>query len=321
MKSMSSYDNAQDATSDLPFGAFSNESSAGSDDGTNIVAEHLQDLYYALYQVLQLAGQTPNGYLENGNAQKQFLSALSTITPVLYNQYTTYGLGWLCYSISSGTVKIYRSKTSPNLGNSLSNSTYWECILTFMAGGMIKEITDSEIGKIVPFVASSTYTPPRHLACDGTQYTKANYTYLYENYLTTGKLATCSYSDYNSMISTYGSCPLFGLDTTNQKFKVPTIKDGAVIQQAKSANKIGKAYNAGLPNITGSFSGSSQAADGTTTGAHGAFYRIDRKVAVSNSGENDNYYGFDASRSSSIYGNSTTVQMNAVGLRYFVVVK
>ena len=44
MKKLCDYEKTQSATVDLPFGAFKNESSPGQQDGTAIVAEHIQDI-------------------------------------------------------------------------------------------------------------------------------------------------------------------------------------------------------------------------------------------------------------------------------------
>ena len=134
MKTMSSYDNAQDATSDLPFGAFSNESAAGLNDGTEIVAEQLQDLYYSLYQVLQLANQSPNGSLENGNQQKQFLSALSNVTALLYNSTTTYNKDAVTLYISSNEINVYRSLKNANTA-AFSDTTAWKLLYKVNSSG------------------------------------------------------------------------------------------------------------------------------------------------------------------------------------------
>jgi hypothetical protein len=140
MKAMSSYENAQAATSDLPFGAFSNESSAGSNDGTETIAEHLQDVYYALYQILQLANQSPNGSLENGNQQKQFLSALSNVASLLYNSTTTYAKGAVCFNISGDNVTFYKSKVNSNTA-ALTNTTNWAAICTINNSGVLSNVT------------------------------------------------------------------------------------------------------------------------------------------------------------------------------------
>ena len=60
MRRLDSYENTQSSSNDLPFGMFKDESSAGNNDGTEIVSAHMQDLYYSLYQILHLGGVTPN---------------------------------------------------------------------------------------------------------------------------------------------------------------------------------------------------------------------------------------------------------------------
>lgn len=102
-------------------------------------------------------------------------------------------------------------------------------------------------------------------------------------------------------------------------FRVPLIKDGAVIQQALTDSELGKSYNAGLPNIEGTFKADRHTAYAPT----GAFYLYDTSGATGaddTGTSNSRIHGLDASLSNSIYGNSDTVQMNAVSLRYFVVV-
>lgn len=140
-------------------------------------------------------------------------------------------------------------------------------------------------------------------------------------------LNTCFYDDFASEIETYGQCGKFAVDTVNEKFKVPLIKDGAVIQQALSDSELGKAYNAGLPNIEGQMGITSAWANlSKKENLSGALYDADpddkggSPSNGSSSSTQTRSVGFDASLSNSIYGNSDTVQPNAVALRYFVVV-
>lgn len=146
-------------------------------------------------------------------------------------------------------------------------------------------------------------------------------------------LNTCTYEDYATDFETYGQCGMFAIDSENEKFRVPLIKDGAVIQQALSDSELGKSYNAGLPNATGIIavtSGSSTDVqflvdDSDDIEQEGALY-VSRsrtsygigKTSASHSQPAD--ISLDLSRSDSIYGNSQTVQPNAITLRYFVVV-
>jgi hypothetical protein len=130
-------------------------------------------------------------------------------------------------------------------------------------------------------------------------------------------LNTCFYSEYQLDIIKYGQCGKFAIDLENKTFRVPLIKDGAVIQQALTNNELGKAYNAGIPDIYATaFSGSGSAS--LLTGA--IQYTKGVTGEKGGSGGDDIGWDFKASRCSSVYNNSDTVQMNAVAMRYFVVV-
>lgn len=109
--------------------------------------------------------------------------------------------------------------------------------------------------------------------------------------------------------------------TKSNTFKVPTIKDGAVIQQALTDDKLGKSYNAGLPNITGGGGSININVANNPFPDNSALYSVPTHATSSGGSSNSgSTINFDASRNNSIYGNSDTVQPNAVALRYFVVV-
>lgn len=191
------------------------------------------------------------------------------------------------------------------------------------------------IGEIVPVIGGTAdYVPEGCIPADGTEYSKTQFPNLWDTYLTadTPLLITCSYADYATAISTYGQCAKWAVDTVNETFKVPTIKDGAFLQQAKSDSELGKAYNAGLPNITGRINYAMPINNNFTSlsmaTAEGSFYvgeAVSSRPNLTASGStNISNAGleaiFNASRSSAIYGNSSTVQPNAVTVRYFVCV-
>ena len=108
------------------------------------------------------------------------------------------------------------------------------------------------------------------------------------------------------------------IDTTNRRFKLPRTKFGFT----GIRNGVGGYVEAGLPNITGSFTGGSNYISGHIE-PDGAF------SSISDTGNVDPYDGrthanknisFSASRSSSIYGNSDTVQPKATEMYlYFYV--
>lgn len=98
------------------------------------------------------------------------------------------------------------------------------------------------------------------------------------------------------------------------------ISTGNFLEQTDSDANLGKYVEEGLPNITGEFSAQ---ADGYGTNGkgngyrEGAFYRNEEwpDSYVDSGKSNDrvykNTYGFDASRSNEIYGNSEKVQPNS----------
>lgn len=92
------------------------------------------------------------------------------------------------------------------------------------------------------------------------------------------------------------------------------VESGRFLQATTDTSKVGDTVNAGLPNITGSV----QPAHGKsvwveTVGGSGAFYNYSYAtncgvLSYSSTAGGNNSIAFDASRSNSIYGNSTTVQ-------------
>ena len=129
MKNLYDYENTQSANTDLPFGAFKNESSPGQKDGTDIIAEHIQDIAYPLYQVLQLAGIVPNGELEDGNNKKQFIQALTNIGILKHAEGVSYEASILVWRIVGTEFALYRSNFSENNAD-LSDEESWTKILT-----------------------------------------------------------------------------------------------------------------------------------------------------------------------------------------------
>lgn len=200
----------------------------------------------------------------------------------------------------SVVVKTVNGKTPDNSGDVIVSS-----------GGILP-------GMIIQTLATSSYVPEGCVPCDGQEYPKSQYADFFDDWLVGGLLKTCTYEEYNAQIATYGQCGMIALDTTNNKFKVPTIKDGAVIEQCGSDN-VGQAYKESLPNIKGSGylvdltqkSGTSQNAALAISGGlgSGAFW-------VTGIGTGPSY---DASTSSSVYQDGAKVQTDNVRMRYFIV--
>ena len=104
------------------------------------------------------------------------------------------------------------------------------------------------------------------------------------------------------------------LDTVNKQFKLPRTKYAFTGLR----DSVGGYVKAGLPNITGTFANNGHAAGATVSGAFTT--TKDGKGSNAGSATDGGTYSFDASRSSSVYGNSNTVQPEATQMYlYFYV--
>lgn len=134
-------------------------------------------------------------------------------------------------------------------------------------------------------------------------------------------LPTTDYSQYQNEITACGQCAMFAVDSANETFKVPTIKDGGYLTQALSVGEIGRAYNESLPNITGDSNIAGLA--GKTSLPTGALtqnrYQLDTRFQTMPCSTDDlAVIGLDASLSSSTYQNGAKVQGDNVRVRFFV---
>ena len=151
-------------------------------------------------------------------------------------------------------------------------------------------------GVIFPFAGS--VIPVGYLLCDGREVSRADYSYLFD-----------------TIGTTYGDGD--GITT----FNLPDLQDRFV--QGAGANTVGTKKSAGLPNITGSFSITGNENSGAWGNGTGAFDTVSSdsnkffKSEVSTGTSIKNYI-FNASKTNSIYGKSTTVQPPAVVMNYII---
>lgn len=149
--------------------------------------------------------------------------------------------------------------------------------------------------------------------CDGTMYTKTQLPDLYDM-LVNGDLQTVAISEYESQISSNGVCGFFGLDTSNERFKVPTLKD-IYIKAGQTPSVFGAES---LPNITGSLT-NDYSSFASASGAFG----ISNQTNVYASGNiisGNRILSIDASRSSSTYQDNAKVNPDHVVYKAYVVV-
>lgn len=132
-----------------------------------------------------------------------------------------------------------------------------------------------------------------------------------------GAISRTTYADLFAVIGT-----TYGTGDGSTTFNLPNLTDKFI----QGSDTAGTVKSAGLPNITGrrvaSWGGGDSGGRGYTTGCFKQ--DADKDIPPTINGENWNGDGngtgfaFDASRCSSIYGNSTTVQPPALTMRYII---
>ena len=127
----------------------------------------------------------------------------------------------------------------------------------------------------------------------------------------TGIKVTTDKTSYDAILSETGTAWYYVLDTANKAFYLP--QTNGFMQFGGT----GEFVDAGLPNIEGSHGG----LEGVNFYTSGAFSIKDTtQRGGAGNGAGDCYVSFDASLSNPIYGNSETVQPNAIkGYLYFYV--
>lgn len=161
---------------------------------------------------------------------------------------------------------------------------------------------------------SRTDVPNGGAWCDGALYTKAQFPDVYQM-LVDGKLKSTTVSEFDSTVSANGSCGFFGLDTANERFKVPMLKD-VYIKAGQAPSMFGAES---LPNVKGEVG---TIGDYHNTGVvTGAFQRTGKNVHAAGGGNVVLFYNatFDASRSSPTYKDMAKVQPDHVVYRAYVV--
>ena len=116
---------------------------------------------------------------------------------------------------------------------------------------------------------------------------------------------------YQELFATIGTTYGNGDGTTT--FNVPDYR-GKFLQMVSGSQTIGTELEAGLPNITGNFTYNAEIVNVTECFYDGG--QANYSGGRTNKGISTVY--FDASRSSSIYGNATTVQPPAFTVNYFI---
>lgn len=121
-------------------------------------------------------------------------------------------------------------------------------------------------------------------------------------------------ANWQTAVTAYGVCGKFVYDSVNNTVRLPKIT--GIIEGTTDTTALGDLVEAGLPNITGQVAIYVRPED-----ASGVFYLNGTGSNANKTGDyGDKYINFDASRSSSIYGNSATVQPQTIKVLYYIVI-
>ena len=125
-------------------------------------------------------------------------------------------------------------------------------------------------------------------------------------------------ANWQSAVTTYGVCGKFVYDSVNNTVRLPKIT--GFTEGTTDVTALGDLIEAGLPNITGSIS----AHWNIFAAKQGVFDLYGQDTYTIGGGTTAvtswNTATFNASRSSSIYGNSSTVQPQAIKVLYYIVI-
>lgn len=131
----------------------------------------------------------------------------------------------------------------------------------------------------------------------------------------------CSEADWQASVSAYGTCGKFVLDTDNVTIRLPKVT--GFIEGTITASELGSLIQAGLPNITGTFGITTRYSAADMANKMSGAFTFTNQGSPAQYGSNSDvggYVSFDASLSDSVYGNSATVQPQAIkGYVYMVI--
>ena len=243
-----------------------------------------------------------------------------------YDANTNYSDTSIVKTFENGKLYFYHSLSDNNIGHSLDNTTYWEKINisdTRNIGEIVASaipLTDAGLHLLDGSVLSGSGSYSQFVTYIANLYT-ADPT---ANYFTTE-------ADWQTTVTNYGVCGKFVYDSVNNTVRLPKIT--GFVEGTVDATALGDLVEAGLPNITGNWTPGlysiSPASGAVCLGSYfnnsyaactatGAFKSLGQQRT--NLADDSNIIHFDASLANDKYGNSSTVQPQAVKVFYYIVI-
>lgn len=124
----------------------------------------------------------------------------------------------------------------------------------------------------------------------------------------------CTELEWQTSVGLHGVCGKFVFDSSARTVRLPKIT--GFIEGTIDQTSLGALMEAGLPNITG-YAGTMGGYSGNPTGA---FYSNGTANSTNGGDRNQEKLYIDASRSSSVYGKSDTVQPQAIKVLFYICV-
>lgn len=171
---------------------------------------------------------------------------------LIWSSQTEYKAGGVCLGLD-GT--LYQAITDNTAQNPSTSPGYWR---KFTLG------LSQSIGTV--FYSMRTDTPEGAIACDGSIYDRTTFPDFYDSFLSTGKISTKTFQQYEADIANNGSCAFFGIDTATKRFRAPTLKD-VFLRATVGSSMVGLYQGDAIRNITGKFGNISSMHGVTATGA------------------------------------------------------
>lgn len=231
---------------------------------------------------------------------------------VLYDSSETYSSTSIVFSIADDEISAYKSLTDDNLGNPLTDETKWKKVNLGSGGGGL-ELCDIGMSLYV----DETKGLRRRLNGQVVAINANTQAFLNRLKQIVALYPSLSVTETAwqaaKTASAYGQVGRFVIDEEAGTVRLPAVVN---VQGALDLQNLGLTVEAGLPNIEGNYT---TYADGRPI--NGAFKTGSTKSGNYTStvgGSPVGAIGFDASKSNPIYGNSDTVQPEAVQYPYFI---
>lgn len=229
-----------------------------------------------------------------------------------HNLTETFNLGEWVLGGTGDDEGIYKSLEDNNVGNAITDDTKWEKVE--MGGGATRNIGEI-VASTIPLADAGLHLLDGSLLSYGSYqafidyiadlYDSGDYTDIFE-----------TEANWQTSVTTYGVCGKFVYDSVNNTVRLPKIT--GFIEGTTDTTALLDLVEAGLPNITGETGGY------VYTGSNGALSAVTRSDTAGRVNGGSGQWGtivtLDASNSNSIYGNSSTVQPQAIKVLYYIVV-